>query len=381
MSFFLLGTINNFGYVVVISAAKSLADGFGKKELYGVITWANVGFGFFFRAVNTFALEHVAYKWRVAATTLMNLLGMAGLVISFYINFWFAIAMIVLLGSGGSSFGESVMLGYLKRYPASLVDGWSSGTGMAGVAGSLMYIVLVAAFTGQSENFTNQMIFLILTPTALLYIVTYAFALSEPKQADEQEDGQQAALLADEDGAPTAASVDAVTETGGQRYWRCTKIVAWRSFNLFLVYFFEYVCITGAGDRASDLKGDWFRENAYAIFQFCYQVGVLCSRSSLKFFKFPWIEILTLLQAVNFFILLAHDKWPFINIWVLFALMFYAGLLGGASYVNVFYLLLHDKAIPDKDREVCINLAAFAITAGITSSSIFTLVMENTFLK
>jgi len=33
-----------------------------------------------------------------------------------------------------------VLLAYLKQYPSELVDGWSSGTGMAGVTGSLLYI-------------------------------------------------------------------------------------------------------------------------------------------------------------------------------------------------------------------------------------------------
>jgi hypothetical protein len=39
--FFALGTLNNFGYVVVLSAAASLASGFGGKNLIGVVQWAN----------------------------------------------------------------------------------------------------------------------------------------------------------------------------------------------------------------------------------------------------------------------------------------------------------------------------------------------------
>ena len=46
---FLLGTITNFGYVVVNSSAQNIADDFGKSNLLGLIPWANVFFGFFIR--------------------------------------------------------------------------------------------------------------------------------------------------------------------------------------------------------------------------------------------------------------------------------------------------------------------------------------------
>jgi battenin len=43
-----------------------------------------------------------------------------------------------------SCFGESVILGYLKGFPADLVVGWSSGTGFAGVIGAGLVVVLFA---------------------------------------------------------------------------------------------------------------------------------------------------------------------------------------------------------------------------------------------
>lgn len=55
--------------------------------------------------------------------------------------------------------------------------------------------------------------------------------------------------------------------------------------------------------------------------------------------------------------------------------------LQGASYVNIYYLLLHTNKIPEKDREFCINLTPMAVTAGITGASLFVLAMDNTFLK
>lgn len=178
------------------------------------------------------------------------------------------------------------------------------------------------------------------------------------------------------------SSSETETETKLQRYWRCTKLVSFLITQLGLVYFFEYVSITGAADKANPIDSPvWVVANAYKILSFCYQIGVLISRSSLKFIQIRRVEILTILQCFNFILWLLQAKFKFINVWVQFVLMVYVGLLGGASYVNVFYRLLHDDDIPEEDRELCINLAAIVTTAGITLSSLFTLLIDATFLK
>jgi len=69
------------------------------------------------------------------------------------------------------------------------------------------------------------------------------------------------------------------------------------------------------------------------------------------------------------------------NIWVQFVMMIFVGLLGGAMYVNVFYLVLHDEKISDEDRELCINIVAIFITMGIIVASAFVILADNTFLK
>ena len=57
MTFWFLGVINNLAYVVVNSAAKSLADGFGQSSMIGLILWCNIAFGIVARFGNTFLLE------------------------------------------------------------------------------------------------------------------------------------------------------------------------------------------------------------------------------------------------------------------------------------------------------------------------------------
>jgi len=49
----LLGFVNNLSYVVVLSAAKSLARAHDKENLIGALQWANVGFGLVAKFINT----------------------------------------------------------------------------------------------------------------------------------------------------------------------------------------------------------------------------------------------------------------------------------------------------------------------------------------
>mgnify|MGYP006892817790 CR=1 FL=1 len=49
----------------------------------------------------------------------------------------------------------------------------------------------------------------------------------------------------------------------------------------------------------------------------------------------------------------------------------------GASYVNIFYLLLHSESIAAEDKERCVNIAALAQTSGIALACIFDLIIQN----
>lgn len=76
------------------------------------------------------------------------------------------------------AFGEGVILGYLKSFPSNLVGGWSSGTGLAGIAGSLIFIAL------NSLKVSLTITFGILIPLEFLYL--FAFLWYDRKKATYQ---------------------------------------------------------------------------------------------------------------------------------------------------------------------------------------------------
>ena len=74
--------------------------------------------------------------------------------------------------------------------------------------------------------------------------------------------------------------------------------------NLGCVYFLEYMCITCFTDRITNQINaknpiraidSFLYKNAFTIFNFCYQIGVFLSRSSLSVVKIRRVEILTIL--------------------------------------------------------------------------------------
>lgn len=382
LAFFFLGIINNFAYVVVNSAAKSLATEFGKENLLGLILWCNIAFGIVARFGNTFFLEGCRDSWRVIVAGYLMVAGLVGVATSVWIGSWaLCLVSIVIIGTS-SSFGESVLLGHMRKYDPDIVSGWSSGTGMAGVGGSLGYLVMIAA------GMTDFTIFAVLSPFGVVYCLIFFYMLKPPPVPFSEIENSQATALEKKE-SPGEPLLSEQHHTKSTRYVRALKLVWWNAFQLLLVYFFEYVASVGGSASAQPAayatSANWFLRNSYAILSFCYQLGVLISRSSLSLFKVKKVEIITILQGANMVFWVLQAKYLMLvgasEVWILFALMVYVGLLGGGSYVNVFYLVLNDPKITAADRELCVNITAIFINVGITLSSAFILLMDNTFLK
>jgi len=379
-AFFLLGTINNLSYVVVNSSAQSLTDSFDSQtvsNLIGLVPAANVLAGVFARSLNTYLYDKVTTKGRVGANGLcmfaaLGLLGIAATPGSIINHYSACLAFITVMG-GTCSFGESAIVGRIREYPAELVDGWSSGTGMAGVLGSGLYLFFVLTFDLEAYQ-----IYYLCLPTGLLYFLAYFVILLPPDEAERRSTYDDYTIQLNQDGESRSQ------ESKWVQFQRSFGCVGWLAFNLFAVYFFEYVASVGAADRANDhedTEAKFWTQQSYEILAFLYQVGVLISRSSLSFVKVKKVWVLTLLQGVNFVLWVTQATYRYLPLWFQFILMVYVGLLGGAAYVNICYIALNSNHIEEKDRELCVNIVMFSITFGIFGASAFTILMDETWLK
>lgn len=167
MVFFVLGIINHNGYIMVQSGAAALSKTFHQEDFMG----------FFQLLMSTFVvaisfacgtvlvdLPHYTKFW--LATTLM-VIAFLLVTIACWFNtipalFWVAVFASILMASG-KGVGEATFLGFCNLYPKYVVGYVSQGTGIAGLSGVLVNLVL------QSLGVPLWLTFLLLLPTPLIY--------------------------------------------------------------------------------------------------------------------------------------------------------------------------------------------------------------------
>ena len=95
--------------------------------------------------------------------------------------------------------------------------------------------------------------------------------------------------------------------------------------------------------------------------------------------KIKKVWIVTLAQAVLFTFFMINSISLFCgNIYVLFVIMMFVGLMGGAQYVNVIYLIKCSDQLHKTDKELALNMTAMANDAGVLLASIMSLVLSVT---
>lgn len=414
IGFWFLGVLNNFAYVVILSAAPKLADCFHQSAQMSLVTWSLVAAGFGCRILNM-VLERSSFELRVGLTCLSFTIGYLSLAASMFAQFWLSIVAILFVGAG-CSFGESCQLSYLKVFPTKLTGAWASGTGMAGVAGSLYFLGMFSVLESQltynmfpSDNPADGMlktqlfiVFLTMVPSVVFYTLVFFCLLRHPSNLikagysstapskptkNKQDDTENQPLLQH---SQVAVNNQMLVTPPKQSFLvgmlSINKKVYGHGLILLLVYFFEYVISVGFAQvsNVTNLKRhphDFFVVHAYTVLQVCYQVGVLISRSSLQLVRIRRTGVLTALQCANFVLWLVLVKLQVSSVWVQFVLMMWVGLMGGGGYVNCFANLVDDPNLANAEREKGINVVCLYMNVGIVASSVFSLIADHTFLS
>lgn len=65
----------------------------------------------------------------------------------------------------------------------------------------------------------------------------------------------------------------------------------------------------------------------------------------------------------------------------LIPVMLFVGLMGGASYVNVMYLIINSDIIPKREKELSANIVSIFNDIGVMTASLFSLLCDNVILK
>lgn len=395
--FWFLGLCNNFAYVVMLSAAHDILK---KQESGNATASTTATLAVDFQGGNSsnssrydcnpvstaavlladilptliiklsapFVIHKLPYGIRVLFCAVMA--ATSFLLVSFSSAVWMSI-LGVIFASISSGLGELSFLSLTVFFSRDVLGGWGSGTGGAGVAGALLYSGLTQV------GLSPQITLLIMLVVPFVMLMSYFLLMVPPASVPQWKNrGPEYAAVGSEDrplmdGAEEEEQ-DRSTPAGDRSTGPLTfteKMHVIRGLLRFvlplgLVYFAEYFINQGLMELL--YFPDFFLSHAeqYRWYQTLYQVGVLLSRSSLCCVKIRKLWALSLLQVVNAVLLLFAVSYQFLpSAWLVFVIVLYEGLLGGAAYVNTFYFI--SKETEDRHREFAMAAASVGDSLGI----------------
>lgn len=414
VSFWVLGLFNNASYVIMIACAKNISEG-GTALVF----LANIGPSLMIKLSAPYWFDHVSYKHRmflatsamvcsfslVAANSSENATSTTS---SKVVLAWKLLG--VALGSLQSGLGEATLLALAGKCDGEKSNSsdakrqcltcFSSGTGMAGVFGffwkwlwndliglpvsTMLWLAMVLP-VGYWGTFRHVMEI----EGQLQPIVTTSegSAPAEEQVATDEIPSEESALANDANfEAPTppemiAHGTKVENMTVYQRF--CFVLRLWPYIvPLFTVYTSEYALQAGTwtaiGFPVEDVES---RDRFFEFSNWMYQAGVFLSRSSGTLWTAPiWILwLMPGLQCVNlalFSYVASHaSATPLYNPATLYFGAFYAGLLGGACYINAYTRICKDFAL--EYQELALSSTSVGESLGIVVADILGLFIQS----
>ncbi|CZR52586.1 probable Protein btn-1 [Phialocephala subalpina] len=410
IAFWTFGLINNVSYVIILSAALDLV---GPNVPKGVVLLADVLPSFLTKLVAPYFIHRIPYSLRIIIMCALSAAGMFLIALtpsaiggdgSIGIKL-FGVAM-ASLASGG---GELSFLGLTHYYGHFSLAAWGSGTGGAGLVGAGLYVLLTSAIGMSVRNS-------LLTCAFLPFIMPVAYFLILPHgplrraQSRKEYDPIPSLNIDDEDiqslpvdtaadallapgpsiaadaysshsprsRSPTSAKHPASTSLLATQLRRARALFFPYMLPLLLVYIAEYTINQGVSPTLLfPLDGSPFKtyRSFYPTYAFLYQLGVFISRSSSPFIRVHNLYAPSFLQIGNLVLLGLQSMFAFFpSVWLVFLVVLWEGLLGGAVYVNTFAEIM-DK-VPEGEREFSLGATSVSDSAGICIASLLGMVVE-----
>nr|XP_048316080.1 battenin isoform X1 [Myodes glareolus]XP_048316081.1 battenin isoform X1 [Myodes glareolus]XP_048316082.1 battenin isoform X1 [Myodes glareolus]XP_048316083.1 battenin isoform X1 [Myodes glareolus] len=278
----------------------------------------------------------------------------------------------VVLASISSGLGEVTFLSLTAFYPSAVISWWSSGTGGAGLLGSLSYLGLTQAGLSPQHTLLSMLGIPILLLASYFLLLTSPEA-QDPGGEDEAETAARQPLIGTETPASNPGSG---WDLSFQERWTVFKGLLRYITPLVLVYFAEYFINQGLFELLYFRNTSLSHAQQYRWYQMLYQAGVFVSRSSLQCCRIRFTWVLALLQCLNLAFLLADVCLSFLpSIYLVFIIILYEGFLGGAAYVNTFHNIALETS--DKHREFAMEAACISDTLGISMSGVLALPLHD----
>ncbi|KAL9005112.1 MAG: hypothetical protein Q9188_002100 [Gyalolechia gomerana] len=354
-AFWLFGLINNVLYVIILSAALDLVGPSVPKSL---VLLADVIPSFLMKLVAPYFIHVVPYSLRIILFALISAWGMLLIAVTpAYTDGGTITTKMagVILASLSSGAGELSFLGLTHYYGSSSLAAWGSGTGGAGLIGAGAYAIATTTIGLSVKASLLASAFLPVVMLLSFFLVLPRGPLREKNKVQTHEDTPR------RDGSDDASD------------WEDRGILP-----LFLVYVAEYLINQSvAPTLLFPLNSTPFTHyrSFYPTYATIYQLGVFISRSSLPFFRIHRLYPPSFLQCLNLLLLILQALYFYIpSIYIVFAVIFWEGLLGGLVYVNTF-AEIRDR-VPTEEREFALGATTVSDSGGIMVAGLVGLGVE-----
>lgn len=384
--------INNVIYVIILSAALDLV---GPNIPKGVVLLADVMPSFLTKLLAPYFIHKIPYHIRILVFVLLSSGGMFLIALTpstasgGSVSIKLTGVVLASLASGG---GELSFLGLTHYYGPLSLAAWGSGTGGAGLVGAGLYVFLTTTigFTVAHSLLASAFLPIIMLISFFLILPQGPLRMAKQKKeyrtipnddADGQEDGASGSLPSHSLIGPNFSddsSDSARSPTFFQNLRRAKSLFFPYMLPLLLVYIAEYSINQGvAPTLLFPLPSTPFNEfrSFYPFYTFLYQIGVFVARSSTPFIRIRTLYLPSLLQVANLVILISHALYDWIpNVYLVFVIIFWEGLLGGAVYVNTFAEILEE--VPEEDREFSLGATSVSDSGGICIAGFIGMALE-----
>lgn len=302
----------------------------------------------------------------------------------------------IALASCSSGLGEVTFLSLTHHYKQTSLSAWSSGTGFAGIFGSFNFMLMTVwlnvstrttLFSFSILPFAFFLVYFKLLPQISgINDKLFGFKLHSSREVEDlyQEiepflDSPSTAIDNIDQQLELHTSKKSLSVHVRNTFQKIHPLIVPYMIPLTTVYFAEYLINQGVSPTLlypiDETPFKHYRD-IYVTYATLYQIGVFISRSSSSFFRIKKLYVPSVLQLANLIICILQALYPNLipSLYLMFLLIFYEGLLGGASYVNTFMLITEE--VPLKDREFALGTVSISDSMGIALSSLFGMYLE-----
>ena len=385
LGFWLLGLFNNYSFVIMLSAAHDLIH---ENENTDTNNVTHVNSPNNTRDCNKMSTGTILLADEIPAILIKLFAPFIALWMSVRVSFVtifsclsFTIVsfsrsnLVTLIGvvcaSLSSGLGEVSFLSFTHQFSEPVISAWSSGTGAAGVLGAGSYALLTSL--GLSPQQTVLIMLIVPGGLALTF-----WCLLEPSRSSDDQ-AEYTALAQSEHHVDLNPESPETSPLCFAEKLTLIKSLLKYMIPLGAVYFFEYLINQGLMELLYFPGTFLSHSQQYRWYQLTYQLGVLVSRSSLVCLVISKIYLLSLLQGLTAAVLCVQAvTWSLSGdsgLLLIFLIVFWEGLLGGAAYVNTFHRISEESE--QRSREFSLGITSVADSISIAVAGFVALPLHN----